>query len=609
MTRVFNWFNRFTFAAKVITIYILLGFFICFTFFNVSDFLPVNNNYLLRNLYFLATFAILFSSLIIYFLLRYEGVKKELANNKLKNIEKRYNILFNASSVVKILINTQDYVILDSNEAANSFLGIRKREDKTNDFKDLFRNIDEFNLVKSYIESHPASGSIVIKFSYLKNEEKYLEIFLDFVESQGSSLVYLTIYDITEKHNLEKQNEEYKRNLENLVRDRTSDLRKTNLLLERENRRIAVAEQRLANQLVFFQTIMETIPIPVFIKDLDGKLLECNKAFCDYVYLKKEEIIGNTSFDIVPEEVARQTVQFDQVIIENPRDIRIEKDYTDIKGTQHYIQYLKSPLFRADGTINGILGIINDITEYKQLQNDIKKALEKEQEISNLKSRFISMASHEFRTPLTTILASADLLEMFGRNWSQEKYNEHTSKIRRTVKNMVDLLDDVLIISRAETGKTGFNPANINLFNFCCEVVDGARTNLSDKQNIVFDYSDDRKIIAADSKLLGHILNNLLGNAVKYSPEGGDILFKVSFNYDKKEVHFSIKDEGIGISSEHQKILFEPFQRGENIGKIPGTGLGLSIVKRSVDLHNGIITCNSIIGEGTEFEIIIPLQE
>jgi signal transduction histidine kinase len=218
------------------------------------------------------------------------------------------------------------------------------------------------------------------------------------------------------------------------------------------------------------------------------------------------------------------------------------------------------------------------------------------------------MASHEFRTPLTTILASADLLEMFGRNWSQEKYNEHTAKIRRTVKNMVELLDDVLTISRADTGKTTFNPVNMNLFNFCCEVVDNARAGLNAKQNIVFEYMDDRKIINGDVKLLGHILNNLLNNAVKYSPEGGDITFNINFDDTNKEVIFLIKDRGIGISPEHLNILFEPFQRGENTGKIPGTGLGLSIVKRSVDMHNGKITCKSEIGHGTTFIISIPLE-
>lgn len=609
MKNIKNWFNRLTFAAKVILIYLLIGSFINLFFLTVTDFFPQDRDYLFDNLTFLAFFRLLFSAAIFYLILRYEGIKNELSKTKLLNTEKRYNILFNASSVIKILVNIKDYEILDANRSAYNFFGIKKVDSIPVSLKDIFSNENEFEIIKTYIESRNITGSIVVKFEKQSKEEKYLEIFPDFVDRAESKLVYLTIYDVTEKYYLEKQNEEYKKNLEKLVRERTTDLRKTNLLLERENRRIHLAEQRIANQLSFFKTIINTIPIPIFIKNIDGKFIDCNKSFCDYLVVEKSDVIGFSSYKLLPDIVAKETEEYDNMVIKNLKELRLETTFVDNSGNEHYVQYLKSPLLKVDGSIEAVLGVVNDITEYKQLQNELKKALENEQELSNLKSRFISMASHEFRTPLTTILASADLLEMFGRNWSQEKYNEHTAKIRRTVKNMVDLLDDVLIISRADTGKVGFNPVNMNLFNFCCEVVDVARVNKTEKQNIIFDYANDKKIITADSKLLGHILNNLLGNAVKYSPEGGDIIFRIEFNETDKEINFLIKDSGIGISAEHQKLLFEPFQRGENIGKIPGTGLGLSIVKRSIDMHNGKITCESELGKGTTFKIVIPYTE
>lgn len=606
LIKIIGYLKRQDFATKITIAYIVLGGSFMLIFINVIGFLFREEGYQLNNMILIHFFWLIATGLIWYFILRFEAKKNEIANKKLYDFEKRYTLLFNISSIVKLLIDIKDFTVLDANDAAYKFMGVVKEEKISYKFADYFSNSADFELVRNFIESRPKSGSLVIKYNFSPFEIKYLELFPDYLDSYGNNLVYLTVHDITEKFKLEKQNEEYKQNLERLVRERTTDLRKTNLMLERENRRILVAEQRIGNQLIFFKTIMETIPLPVFIKDITGKFIECNKAFADYMGLPKEEIIGFSSYKIVPEKAAKDSIEYDYEVIKTGKGINTEVSFVGRDNREHYIQYAKSPFLKTDGSIEGIIGTINDITEYKDLQNEIKRALEKEQEISNLKSRFISMASHEFRTPLTTILASADLLEMFGRNWSQEKYNEHTSKIRRTVKNMVDLLDDVLIISRADTGKVSFNPSNMNLFNFCCEVVDNVRNNKNEKQNIVFEYLDDHKIISADSRLLGHIFNNLLGNAIKYSPEGGEILFRINFNETRREVYFLIKDNGIGISAEHQKTLFEPFQRGENIGKIPGTGLGLSIVKRSIDLHNGIISCQSEIGKGTTFRVVIP---
>lgn len=595
-------------AAKITGIYVVMGAFFIMFFANMTDIASPDRNIFIHNMFFLAYFRLAVTAAILYFLIRHDVKMIEESGKKVLETEKRYNIIFNVSSVVKLLINYKSDKIIDANKAALSFFEIEKNKLEEINFKDLFSDQSDYERIKEYIDSHPAKGSQVFKQQVPNKEIRYLEIFLDYLNEDENNLVYLTVYDITEKFFLEKQNREYSKNLEKLVKERTADLLHTNMLLETENKRILIAEQRIENQLRFFKTIMETIPIPLFIKGRDGRYIDCNKEFAIYFDMPKEEIIGKTVYSIVPDEAAKISADFDEEIYLLRKEKRIEISFTDKKNMEHYIQYTKTPLLNSEGVVEGIIGIINDITEYKKLQLDIKKALEKEQEISSLKSRFISMASHEFRTPLTTILASTDLLEMFGRKWSEEKYNEHTAKIRRTVKNMVDLLDDVLTISRAETGKLNFNPANINLFNFCCEVVDNMRNNKSEKHTINFEYLDDRKIVSADSKLLGYMLNNLISNAIKYSPDGGEITFRVSFDEKKDTLNFLIKDKGIGISSEYKNTLFEPFLRGENIGRIPGTGLGLSIVKRAVDLHRGAINFESELGKGTSVSIEIPLR-
>jgi PAS domain S-box-containing protein len=372
-----DWFKRLDFAKKVTLIYLVIGSFFILVFFNITDFLPVERNYLLNNLILIALFRLYFSAVVFYLILRYVGIKNELFYNKLLNTEKKYNILFNITSVVKVLVDYKTFTIIDANEAAYKFFGIKRSEQKSNRMSDLFSDETEFEYVKNFINSHPQSGSIIIKFCTRKKEEKYLEIFLDFVDFTIDGLVYLTVHDVTEKHNLEKQNEEYKKNLEKLVRERTTDLRKINIELEKENRRITFAEQRIENQLNFFKTIMDTIPIPVFIKGIDGKFLECNKSFCDYFELEKKDIIGLTSYDIIPYDFAKETEFYDDEIKRYLKGIRLERSFIGFDGQEHFIQYKKSPLLKTDGTIDGIVGIINDITEYRQLQLDIKKALEK----------------------------------------------------------------------------------------------------------------------------------------------------------------------------------------------------------------------------------------
>ena len=599
--------NKINTALRVTFIYVIVGILFIIAFPNAMLFFTKDKSMLMQDMMYFVSLGVIITAVILYYLIWDEDRKSELANKKLLDTEKRYFLIFNISSVVKILLNTKDFTILDANEAAYSFLGIPREKLISKNFKSIFREEESYELIKNYIEFHSTNGSLTVKFITPQNEEKYIEIFLDYIDSFGSNLVYLVIHDVTEKVGLERQNEEYKKNLEKLIRQRTADLRKSNLLLERENKRITVAEQRIENQLNYFKTIIETIPFPLFIKAIDGKYLEVNKAFLDYFKMKKIDVISKNVFSILPEEAAQKSMSFDGEVISSVQTSRREVYYTDNEGVEHFLQYLRAPLLKTDGSVDGIIGLINDLTEYKKLQNELKLALEKEQEISNLKSRFISMASHEFRTPLTTILASADLLEMFGRKWSDEIFNEHTGKIRKKVRNMVELLDDVLVISRADTGKLNYNPANMDLFNFCCEVVDTIRNNKNDSQEIIFEYLDDRKIVNADVKLLGHVFNNLLSNAVKYSPEGGEILFRVRFDDINKSVVFLVKDNGIGMSPEFKKMLFEPFQRGENIGAIQGTGLGLSIAKRAIDLHNGTVICESEEGKGTTFMVSLPI--
>lgn len=252
------------------------------------------------------------------------------------------------------------------------------------------------------------------------------------------------------------------------------------------------------------------------------------------------------------------------------------------------------------------------VAESEELEENCKQALEKEKEINELKSRFISMTSHEFRTPLSTILSSSELLETYRHKWDDEKQLKHLNRIKKAVDHMTSLLNDVLFFSKAEVGKIEYNPVNLDLIEYSRQIVEDFHINQIKNSpgqqlnvNIHFITNNAKIIGYMDERTVGHILNNLLSNAIKYSNSGNTVNFILSSQ--KGRAIFEIQDEGIGIPPEDLPSLFDSFHRCKNVSHIPGTGLGLSIVKKCVEMLQGEISVISEVGVGTKFIVEIPL--
>ncbi len=248
---------------------------------------------------------------------------------------------------------------------------------------------------------------------------------------------------------------------------------------------------------------------------------------------------------------------------------------------------------------------IRQITEQQLLlaQQELSEAFQKEKELSELKTRFITMISHEYRTPLTVIMTSSYLLEQLYFNQNLESFTKHLEKIRVSVKTMTKLLEDVLTLGKSESGKLTLKPTSFDIIPICFEIIDEIKLIDNKQHTINFSSNNHNCHIINDEKLLRQIIINLLSNAVKYSPINSEI--KLEVIEDSNQILIKIRDSGIGIRPEDQKYLFEPFHRGKNVGTISGTGLGLSIVKRCLDLMGGKIYLKSDI-TGTTFTIKIP---
>jgi signal transduction histidine kinase len=239
----------------------------------------------------------------------------------------------------------------------------------------------------------------------------------------------------------------------------------------------------------------------------------------------------------------------------------------------------------------------------KKAQVNISKALQKERELNELKSRFVTMASHEFRTPLSTILSSASLISKYVQGDEQDKREKHIDRIKSAVNNLTGILNDFLSLSQLEEGKAQNKPVNFHLHEFTKEVTEEMKTLLKIGQNIIYKHSGEDTQVALDKQLLKNVLINLISNAIKYSPEGKEI--NVTTEISNKLIKLAIRDQGIGIPKEDQQHLFTRFFRANNATNVQGTGLGLNIVKKYIELLGGEIDFSSELNKGSIFTVTI----
>jgi len=250
------------------------------------------------------------------------------------------------------------------------------------------------------------------------------------------------------------------------------------------------------------------------------------------------------------------------------------------------------------------LASLRDITPRKQAEESLLRALEAEKQLNQLKSQIISVVSHEYRTPLTVILSSAEMLSRYRQKLSDAKQAKHLERIQSAVEHLTALVDDVLFINQAELNKLEFKPEPIEIIPFTQELVSQFQVGGEDKYRLVFSNQGNCGQLNGDAKLLRQILTNLVSNAIKYSPDGGNV--GVNLSCEDSQIILQVSDSGIGISPEDQIQLFQSFSRATNVGAISGTGLGLSIVKKCVELHGGEITLTSEVGVGTTFTVTLP---
>lgn len=378
----------------------------------------------------------------------------------------------------------------------------------------------------------------------------------------------------------------------------------SNEILTTEKSKQEITEKAAENSSAFLDKIINSIGDPIFVKNRRHKLVLVNGAYCRLVGRKKEDLLGKDAFELFNREEAQVFIEKEEYVFETGMKNFNEEIFTD-SNRNRYIVSTRRDLYCDESGEKYIIGTIRDETRKKEAQLNLMHALGKEKELNDLKSKFISMVSHEYRTPLTSILSSVELIELFGDSMSSEEKQDHFSKIKRSVDFLTDMLNDVLLINRKESGRLEFNPSRLELIRFCKDVI--KETCGGDEGRIYFATEISEKQVLLDEKLCKYILTNLISNAKKYSPP--ESLIKFSLDYSDEGVNFEISDQGIGIPEQDQQRLFDPFFRAHNVKNIPGSGLGLSIVRNCIELHNGKMSFKSSVDCGSTFSVWLPAPE
>jgi PAS domain S-box-containing protein len=402
--------------------------------------------------------------------------------------------------------------------------------------------------------------------------------------------------------------------------NRSQEIQKLNEELELKVTERTARLERVNKDISDYQFALDASSI-VAVTDEKGTILHVNDNFCKISKYTRDELTGQNHRIV---NSGYHTKAFFDDLWNTIASGKIWKG--EIKnrakdGNTYWVDTTIVPFLDKQGKPYKYLAIRSDVTQRQQAEEQILKLnegleakvkertleltqlLEREKELNEMKSRFVSMASHEFRTPLSAVLSSISLIESYNKEEQEEKRKKHIERIKSSVRNLTDILNDFLSIDKLEQGKVEIFIETFNLYEFTRDIIEEVNGMLKQGQQIILTHLGEKEIIQ-DKKILRNVLLNLLSNAIKYSQ--ADKTIHLTIEIKNNLVSIKVKDEGIGIPQDEQKNLFGKFYRAMNVTNIQGTGLGLNIVKRYLELLDGTISFISEPGNGTTFTIEFP---
>jgi len=506
-----------------------------------------------------------------------------------EDINQVYRLLFETAAESLLIVNKAGIIQL-VNHRTNDMFGY--------DGKELIGQAMEILLPEKYRKKHVHNRDEYTKsprrrsmgmgmelWGVRKDGAEFpVEVSLNHFEANGNLYVMGLITDITERRKAEEKIRVLNEELEQRVEDRTRELEDS---------------QRL------YKIVARNFPdgtINVFDKNLNYVFVEGMELFKYGV--TSEKLVGTSYLNRLPEDIREFMKEKLNMVFNDHHNTTFEVGYQD----RNYIMNVVA-LHDSAGDVEQILLVERDATVQKKSEEEIRKTLEKERQLNELKSRFVSMASHEFRTPLGSILSSTSLIEEYlGQkdttvDFVRGKSEKHIKRIKSSIANLINILNDFLSLEKLEQGKVESKAIIFNIEEFSREIIEEVQPSLKKEQKIKYTHKGNGSEVCIDQQILKNVLLNLASNAIKYSPEGALIELKTISN--NGDLTLEVIDQGMGIPEDDQQHLFERFFRAKNATNVQGTGLGLNIVKRYVELMGGNISFKTKENEGTTFKVTI----
>lgn len=353
------------------------------------------------------------------------------------------------------------------------------------------------------------------------------------------------------------------------------------------------------------RSVMNSTSIGILLIDRDGVIRlgnQLGEEYCHWLFRQSLEL-GKTRIHDLSDAPALTKSIYEQVFAGEPMSHELS---IEIDGRMVVLDIRYDPVTTSDGrTIAAAVSLIN-ISQHKRAEEALRLAFRKERELGELKSRFVSMASHEFRTPLAAIYALSETLSAYRKKMTDDQIDIRLEHIRGQVNRLKEIVDDVLQLTKLQARRYEIKPTPLNLDALCREIIEEFAGRSDIKHQLHYAGQKNIPDLNLDQKLIRQLIGNLLTNAIKYSPEKSTV--SVELNRTEDTVVLRVKDEGIGIPETDVNRLFTPFHRAANVGSISGTGLGLTIVKEAVDLHGGSIAVETQVDQGTTFIVTFPIQ-
>lgn len=555
--------------------------------------------------------------------------ERELAQGLFVEGERHFRVLFDSSLDAIILVDGRSGLLFDCNDSfVRQFLYTREDLGGMH-YSDLFHGdeYDDANVFKR-IRVH---GTVIERqdFKDKAGEVHTMDVTATIIPWSGEFAILVTLRDVSERedretsiHTLNNRLKQLNESLEQRIEQATRNLTNINRELREEieqRKRSEVQQEELNRALeemhALIRAIIDSTPDWIYVSDTRHRYRLVNVSMAKALNTTTEALIGKTpleaGFRREDAEGDKESgiigfAHYTQSVLDEGQPSTNPYETITLAGRTEIFEAIRMPLIDAEGAVQGVMCVSRCITHRERTKLELIRALTRERELGELKSAFVNMVSHEFRTPLSAIQSTIDLLKGYWGRINDEKRRECLGTIQSSVTRMTEMMEDLLVLGQVQSGKMEFKPAPFVIRDVWNQLMAHLENRVQDKDRIQVHFDDSVEVsLQGDERLLLHIVLNLVTNALKYSQEAIDLGFRIHSG----TLIISVKDRGIGIPEAEISKIQELFYRATNTGNIKGVGVGMFIVHQCVNLHGGTITCSSEVGMGTTFEVLIPIPQ